>query len=319
MPAGPGRYRGRFAPSPTGPLHAGSAVAALGSWLDARAAGGAWLIRIEDIDPPREIAGATDAILRDLELLGLRHDEAIVYQHTRLDDYAAVVQRLLADGAAFRCTCSRQDIVNHPVNAGRAPGSAPVYPGTCRDREVPADRPHAVRLRVGADRVGFDDRFQGLKDFDLAADCGDFVIRRRDGLYAYQLAVTVDDDWQRITDVVRGVDLIDSTPRQLVLRRQLGMPAPTFAHLPIVVAADGRKLSKQTGATALDLRRPGRVLVDALSFLDQRPPAGIDSADPGTILDWAVHNWRPARFAGIRSNPAPGEAFPSLPCSTDDR
>lgn len=246
------RYRGRFAPSPTGPLHAGSLAAALASWLDARAYGGQWLVRIEDIDPPRMVAGASQAILRTLADFGLESDLPVVWQSQRGDAYSAVLARLTQAGLAYRCTCSRREV----ELAGKQRGlPAGVYPGTCRDGPT-RHGPHAIRLRVpdpAADATAFVDRAAGPQRQPLGEAVGDFVLRRADGLWSYQLAVVVDDAAAGITDIVRGADLLDNTPRQIWLQRCLGLPSPRTLHIPLVRNAAGEKLSKQTGALPLDL------------------------------------------------------------------
>lgn len=277
-------YVGRFAPSPTGPLHQGSLVAAVASFCDARAAGGRWLLRMEDIDPPREMPGAADLILRQLEGYGLEWDGAVLWQHDRLDAYAAAIDQLQAQGDVFWCRCSRSELARQ---------TCAVYPGTCRAHTAPRDDA-AVRLRVPAGVVAFEDRVFGPQQEDVAATVGDFVIRRRDGLFAYQLAVVVDDAWQGVTDVVRGADLLDNTARQIVLQRALGLPALRYLHLPLVRHADGSKLSKQTFAEALPLPAAPARLWQALHCLGQQPPAGLRDAPPARQLDWAVAHWQPS-------------------------
>jgi glutamyl-Q tRNA(Asp) synthetase len=291
-------YKGRFAPSPTGPLHFGSLVAALGSYLDARAHGGAWLLRMEDLDPPREQPGAADAILHSLEKFGLHWDGPVLYQHTRLDAYQAAMARLLETGTAFPCACTRSEI----ADSGLIGLEGPVYPGTCRTGL--AGRPtRAIRVRVNSASVDFNDTLQGYCSQNLEREIGDFVIRRADGYFAYQLAVVVDDAFQGITHVVRGADLLLSTPRQIHLQRLLGLPIPIYTHLPVAVNAQGEKLSKQTGAEPLHGATPGAVLIRALSFLLQSPPQELHGAAPHELLDWAVPHWQPARMAGIKAQP----------------
>ena len=296
----PRRYRGRFAPSPTGPLHFGSLVAALGSWLDARAARGDWLLRIEDLDRARAQPGAADAILRALDAVGLVHDGAVEWQSRRMDLYADAMARLRADGACFACACSRREVADswarhHPgAQAAQAAGEL-VYPGTCRDGLPPGREPRAWRLRVGEARIAFEDRIQGRIDQSLADEVGDFVLLRADGFVAYQLAVVVDDAAQGITDVVRGEDLADNTARQIALQRALGVPTPRHLHTPLVRAADGHKLSKQNGAAPLDLRDPLAALAAAAAVLGLRVEAA------GSLPDWlaaAVVAW-----AGIIAAP----------------
>jgi glutamyl-Q tRNA(Asp) synthetase len=241
-------YRGRFAPSPTGPLHAGSLVAALASWLDARAHRGVWLVRIEDLDPPREVPGAARDILETLAAFGMESDETVVYQSRRGADYEAAFDRLRLSGHIFGCACSRSGIELAVAAAGR---EAAVYPGTCRSGT--AGRPvRAWRFRVPPAPVAFEDRIAGHIEQRLDEAVGDFVVRRADGLWAYQLAVVVDDAEQGITDIVRGADLLDNTPRQIALQRALRVPAPRYLHVGIVLNERGEKLSKQSGAQALD-------------------------------------------------------------------
>ncbi|HEX5339353.1 MAG TPA: tRNA glutamyl-Q(34) synthetase GluQRS [Gammaproteobacteria bacterium] len=289
-------YTGRFAPSPTGPLHFGSLIAALGSYLDARAHGGAWLLRMEDLDPPRELPGAGDAILRTLDTFGLHWDGPVLYQHTRLDAYRSGMTQLLENGDAFPCACTRSEI----ADSGLSGIESPVYPGTCRNG--PGDRPaRTVRVRVNEAPLGFEDSLQGSCNQNLQREIGDFVIRRADGHFAYQLAVVVDDAFQGITHVVRGADLLLSTPRQIHLQRLLRFATPIYMHLPVAVNAAGEKLSKQTGAEPLHDAEPGADLFRALTFLSQTPPAELNGATPHELLDWAVSHWQPARMTGIRT------------------
>lgn len=289
-------YRGRFAPSPSGPLHFGSLVAALGSFLQARSQGGQWLVRIEDIDTPRNVAGAADGILRDLEHLGLYWDESVACQsanHRRHRDALAQLQRA---GASFRCACSRREV-----------GPGP-YRGTCRNGITGGRRPRSVRLRATDRPITIEDAVQGTYRQNLATEVGDFVILRSDGIVAYHLAVTVDDDADAITEVVRGSDLLSSTPRQVQILQSLGLPVPRYAHLPVVVNDSGQKLSKQTHAQAISTRRPGALLWEGLQFLGQQPPRDLADEDATTVLDWAVNAWSlPSvpRTLGIKYQPAP--------------
>jgi len=278
-------YRGRFAPSPTGPLHAGSLVAALASWLDARAHDGIWLVRIEDLDPPREQAGAAHEILATLADFGLTSDEAVLWQHTRSEAYAEALARLGRAGHLYACQCSRARIAE-TVAAG---ATAAVYPGTCRALGLVSRRGSALRLRVEDQVVAFDDRACGRFAQQLARDVGDFVVRRADGLFAYQLAVVVDDAAQRITDVVRGADLLDNTPRQIALQRLLGAAQPRYLHVPVVRTPAGEKLSKQSGAVALDRTRVLDELVRAGGHLGA-PDFGPDSR--AAFLRLATEWWR---------------------------
>jgi glutamyl-Q tRNA(Asp) synthetase len=277
-------YRGRFAPSPTGPLHAGSLVAALASWLDARAQGGRWLVRIEDVDGPRCPPGTDEIILGQLAALGLLPDEPPAWQSRRGDLYQAALDRLIASGAAYGCACTRAEIA---AAAGPRPRHGElVYPGTCRHGTH--GRPvRAWRYRVEG-RIDWQDRRLGAQSQDLETEVGDFVLKRADGLWAYQLAVVVDDAEQGITDVVRGEDLADNTPRQIALQRALGLPTPRHLHTPLVLAADGHKLSKQNGAAAIDLGEPAERLREAARRLGLAPPPG-GIAD---VLAAAVAQWR---------------------------
>jgi glutamyl-Q tRNA(Asp) synthetase len=284
-------YRGRFAPSPTGPLHAGSLVAALASWLDARAHGGAWLVRIEDLDPPREVPGATQDILRTLAEFGMKSDEPVAFQSARTALYDAAFGRLRERGCVYGCACTRSEVEGAAAAAGLAPG---IYPGTCR--QGPGGR--AIRAwRYRAEGVtAFMDRAVGLQSQDLAAAVGDFVVRRADGLWAYQLAVVVDDDDQRVTDVVRGADLLDNTPRQIALQRALGLRTPRYLHVPLVVNERGEKLSKQTGARPLDRSDPVGELERAARHL-ALPPIGAASVaafQRAAIAAWA-ERWQIGR------------------------
>ncbi|WP_018230422.1 tRNA glutamyl-Q(34) synthetase GluQRS [Methyloversatilis universalis] len=282
---------GRFAPSPTGPLHKGSLVAALASWLDARATGGRWLLRIEDVDEPRCSPAAADTIVRQLDALGLHWDGEVVWQSRRSALYRAALDALIARGAAYGCACTRRDLEAQPL----ASDGARRYPGTCRDRA--GVEPRAWRLRVPPGELAFDDRMLGRIAVDVAADAGDFVLWRADGYCAYQLAVVVDDADQGVTHVVRGADLLTSTPRQILVQRALGLPQPDYAHVPLVLDAHGEKLSKQTRAQALELENARADLAEALTFLRHPPPADAMTAGRDALLKWAVANWRPERLA----------------------
>jgi glutamyl-Q tRNA(Asp) synthetase len=272
------RYRGRFAPSPTGPLHAGSLVAALASWLDARAHGGAWLVRIEDVDRPRCLPGAAETLLGQLSACGLLPDEPPLWQSSRDAAYAAALDRLLAPGRAYPCACTRQEIDAALSARGRAHErhAERPYPGTCRPERggLRGRAARAVRFRVEPGYLAWEDRRLGPQRQHVEHEVGDFVLRRADGLWAYQLAVVVDDAWQGISHVVRGEDLADNTPRQVQLQRALGLPTPAYLHTPLVRAADGCKLSKQNGAAALDLRDPAATLQAAAAVLGLAPAGG---------------------------------------------
>ena len=280
-------YRGRFAPSPTGPLHAGSLAAALASWLDARAAHGAWIIRIEDLDPPRVVHGAAQHILETLARCGLESDESVVFQSTRREFYEAAFAHLQAAGLIYGCACSRKD-VDAAIDAQAARPSG-VYPGTCAAGAA-KDKPiRAYRVRVPDEEVFFVDRACGAYSQHLLRDVGDFVVRRADGLWAYQLAVVVDDAAQGITDVVRGIDLIDNSPRQIHLQHVLGLPTPRYFHVPLVLNPAGEKLSKQSGAAALDTERPILELQRASQHLGL---GKIEAASVDAFLSQASELWR---------------------------
>lgn len=299
-------YRGRFAPSPTGPLHFGSLLAAVASYLEARRRDGAWLVRIEDIDPPREVAGAADQILRTLEGFGLHWDESVLYQSDRHEAYRAALARLQEAGLLYRCTCSRKHIAaavrQRDAQDGRR-RSADYYPGTCRGASGQSGRHGALRVLVPDQPIAFTDAVQGEQRQNLATEVGDFVVHRTDGLFAYQLAVVVDDAAQEISHVVRGSDLLLSTARQIHLQQVLGVPTPGYAHIPVAVNAAGQKLSKQTGAPALDPRQPGRALWQAFAFLGHRPPIELRDAPTATLWSWALEVWQLQRVPRLIAGP----------------
>lgn len=298
------RYRGRFAPSPTGPLHFGSLVAAVGSYLDARDHGGEWLLRMEDVDTPRNVPGAAADILKTLEAFGFEWDGPVVWQSRRGDAYAAALDRLRAAGLAYGCACSRREIADSATRPAIDGGLA--YPGTCRNGVAHGRGVRSWRLRVGSEEVAFSDRVQGRQAQDIERDVGDFVLLRADGLYAYQLAVAVDDEFQGISDVVRGADLIASTPRQIWLQRCLGYATPRYAHLPVATNSAGEKLSKQTRAPRLHPDQAGRALASALAFLGQAVPPDLERAGLREIWDWALANWA---FAAIPRHAAARDAL----------
>ena len=290
-------YRGRFAPTPSGPLHFGSLVAALGSCLDARAQRGEWHVRIDDLDPPRVAPGASDAILKCLEQLGFEWDGPIVYQGRRTPAYHAALHRLRQQGAVYPCACSRKDIAEDSMTGAESP----VYPGTCRRGLPPGRAARALRLLTADARVGFDDRLLGPQARDLEHDTGDFVLYRVDGVFSFHLASAVDDGELAMTDVVRGADLLESSVRQIYVLRLLGLPVPRYAHLPVAVNVRGEKLSKQTGAASLDPREPARVLVPALRFLGQSPPPDLERASAGEVWHWAIDHWRLDRVPRVKT------------------
>lgn len=293
-------YRGRFAPSPTGPLHFGSLVAAVASYLSARHAGGEWLVRIEDLDPPREAPGAADSIIATLAAFGFEWNESILRQSARTEAYRGALDTLLRRRRAFPCSCSRTEL-QAAQGPDRAADDELRYPGWCREAVRAPQRPLAIRFRVDPATTTFEDRIQGMQSCDVSADVGDFVIRRRDGLFAYQLAVVVDDAAQGITHVVRGTDLLGSTARQILLQQALGFATPEYAHMPVVTDANGVKLSKSTGAAQIDPRRPSHELWRALRFLQQAPPAELRRSPTPALWKWAVENWRAQALKGARA------------------
>jgi glutamyl-Q tRNA(Asp) synthetase len=301
-------YRGRFAPSPSGPLHFGSLVAAVGSYLDARAHAGQWLVRIEDLDPPRTRPGAAEQILAELDAFGMQWDGPVLQQSSRFDAYAEAIERLARVHCLRECTCTRSALARLTENQSRPVGTGEelFHPAECLAGEGSHLPGHALRLRVPTDAVGFDDRSLGPQCTDVAATVGDFVLRRRDGLYAYQLAVVVDDAAQGITDVVRGCDLLSSTARQVLLQRALGLPPVRYLHLPLAVDDRGLKLSKSGAAPAIG--RPGGMagqLVAVLEFLGQSPPTALMHAPLSEVWDWARAHWRVEGFAGCAARAAP--------------
>jgi len=298
-PCAPRHYRGRFAPSPSGPLHFGSLVAALGSCLEARCRGGEWLVRMEDVDAPRTVPGAASTILRSLEAYGFAWDGPVLWQSQRLGAYGEALAQLQAAELAYPCGCSRKEIAEG--GGGRSVDGAPRYPGICRHGLPPGRQVRAWRLAVPDIEVDFEDGLLGLCRQNLQQDVGDFVLLRADGQYAYQLAVVVDDAFQGITHVVRGADLLDSTPRQLWLQDCLAAPRPAYVHLPLATNEAGEKLSKQTRAPALDDADPGPALYRALAFLGQEPPLELSRAGQAELWAWALAHWQldkvPARRA----------------------
>ncbi len=288
-------YVGRFAPSPTGPLHFGSLVAAVASYCDAKANHGKWLIRMEDVDKPREMAGAADDILRTLEAFGFEWDGDIVYQSQRDDFYENYLTKLKQDGLVYACTCSRKEIADSSNTQGI---DGLIYPRTCHPKvglkwhALPTNIHAAYRAIVLDKNKSFTDMIQGEVAQNLARDIGDFILQRKDGLFAYQLAVVVDDFEQGVTHVVRGADLLDSTPRQIYLQQLLGFSAPYYAHVPVAVNTQGEKLSKQTLATAITPQAAPVLVFEALQFLGQNPPNWLKNANLHEIWVWAIANWQ---------------------------
>jgi len=299
----PAPYVGRFAPSPTGPLHFGSLVAAVASFLDARAVGGRWLVRMEDLDQPRSEPGAADTILRQLEAYGLHWDGAVIYQSQRDDAYAAALDALKARGAVYPCACTRSQLTQAPHNHE----GETIYPGTCRNGLPAGAIARSWRVRVPDVSTHFHDRIHGDLQQNLAHDVGDFIVKRADGLFAYQLAVVVDDAFQGITHVVRGADLLWNTPRQIYLQGLLALPTPVYAHVPLITNAAGQKLSKQTLAPALPETGRGAVLAQALAVLGHSPPADLAGAKPAELLAWAGAHWQ---IENVPLRPAIANAAP---------
>lgn len=294
-------YRGRFAPTPSGPLHFGSLVAAAGSFLEARARAGQWHLRIDDLDAPRVAPGAIDAILRCLERCGLYWDEPVVFQSAHLPAYHAALHELRQRRAVFACACSRTDI----EATGLRGNAGPIYPGTCREGLPPGRRARAWRLRVEHGAVDLHDEVLGHQRIDVEAQGGDFTLYRADGVYSFHLASAVDELELGITDVVRGSDLLESSARQIYLLRMLGRAAPRYVHLPVAVDASGLKLSKQTGAQPVDDAQPVRTLCGVLRFLGQTVPQEVAEASLEDFWRWAIANWDLRRVAARLSAPAP--------------
>jgi glutamyl-Q tRNA(Asp) synthetase len=292
-------YIGRFAPSPTGPLHFGSLVAAVGSFLQARSQQGRWLIRIDDLDAPREQPGASSRILRTLEAYGMYWDGEVVYQSRRTQAYRDALGLLSELGAVYYCGCTRKRVQAD----GRRGAYGYIYRGNCRERSLPPGTGRGLRVRTHNEPIGFHDLLQGHFWQSLEAEIGDFTLHRADGLFAYHLAAAVDDAAQGVTEVVRGADLLDSTPRQIYLQQLLDLPTPAYLHLPIALDARGDKLSKQTGARPLPLWDPAACIVAALRFLGQEPPSE-QGRDLEALWRWAIDNWSPRGIPPVRSRTA---------------
>ncbi len=285
----PPTYRGRFAPSPTGPLHFGSLVAAVASYLEARSRNGEWLVRIENLDPSREAAGSSKKILSTLEALEMEWDGEVIYQNRRNKAYRDVLGLLEKRDLIYPCICSRKEIADSSITGIEGP----IYPGTCRDSPLYEANRSAWRIRTDNNLIEFRDALRGQVRQRLQDDVGDFVLRRADGIFAYQLAVVVDDAQQGITHVVRGEDLLNSTPRQIYLQRLLGYQTPTYMHLPVVVDARGEKLSKQTHAAPVGTSDMVSQLITAIRFLGQTPPAELMESNVASFWKWTMKNWKP--------------------------
>jgi glutamyl-Q tRNA(Asp) synthetase len=280
---------GRFAPSPTGPLHFGSLVAAVASYCDAKSRGGQWLLRIEDVDQTRLVAGASEAIIHTLQHYGFVWDGEIVYQSQRSEYYQTALQQLRQRGLAYPCTCSRKEITDSSTLLGI---EGAIYPGTCLQHPTKPGAAAAWRIQTDAQTISFQDLIQGHQQHHMASDIGDFVVKRADGLFSYQLAVVIDDALQGVTHIVRGADLLNSTTRQIYLQQLLGYPTPVYAHIPLVCNADGQKLSKQTLATALPEDNLVDTLVAALTFLQQPLPENAQSLSLANLWQWAITHWQ---------------------------
>jgi glutamyl-Q tRNA(Asp) synthetase len=290
-------YRGRFAPSPTGPLHFGSLLAAVASYLESATHHGQWLVRMEDVDTPRTVPGAADAILHTLEMFGFEWDGEIMYQSHRSDVYADALKKLQNESLIYPCSCSRREIADSATHGI----DGLVYPGTCRHSPAVEKEQYAWRISVDTCDISFEDEIQGTLTQELSRDVGDFVLKRADGIFTYQLAVVTDDAAQDITHIVRGADLLDSTSRQIYLQQKLGISTPSYAHIPVAANAHGEKLSKQTLARPLDIENPVLSLSLALEFLGQEPPAKLKHANLGYLWGWARANWQLRKIPSQRS------------------
>jgi len=280
-------YIGRFAPSPTGPLHFGSLIAAICSYAQARHQKGKWLVRIEDIDQPRCSPSATKLILDALDTYGMHWDDSVTYQSQRSEYYQAALEQLNKNQLTYGCACTRKQLSEQS-----SPISTPsVYPGTCREGLKKGEIARSIRLRTHHQKVSFQDRIQGNVSQDIYQDVGDFIIKRADNIFAYQLAVVVDDHEQKITEVVRGSDMLDSTPRQIFLQQCLSYSTPDYIHIPLAINADGSKLSKQTHARAIPLNDPRPMLISALTFLCQHPPPELRESNIESIWGWIIEHW----------------------------
>ena len=278
----PQPYKGRFAPSPTGAVHFGTLLAATGSYLQAKKNNGEWLIRMEDVDLTRKVAGADNDILHTLEAFGFEWQSEVLYQSTQNPHYEDALQQLIKQSLVFPCLCTRKQLAQNGSN---------IYPGNCRARQLPEKNEHALRIIADDINIRFHDTIMGAQSQHMAQQCGDFIIKRRDGLFAYQLAVVVDDAMQGISEVVRGADLLDSTPRQIYLQQRLGYNTPTYCHLPLAVDASGNKISKSEGAAKVDIKNRGKQLCEVLDFLGQQPPADLSASSINDIWQWAIAHW----------------------------
>lgn len=280
-------YIGRFAPSPTGPLHFGSLYTALASFLQARSQQGCWQLRIDDLDTPRNVKGSADGILKTLDAFGLHWDGNVVYQSHYLDVYHESLDQLAKDKLIYPCICSRKTLTA-------------IYSGVCRDKQTLPQSPYSLRIKTENLSISFNDELQGLISHNLA-EHGDFILKRKDRIIAYQFAVVIDDDSQHINHIVRGYDLLDSTPRQIYLQQKLGLATPDYMHVPVIVDAQGYKLSKQTRATAVDVNKPHAVIFELLTLLKQKPPSDLQHAPSTELLSWAIEHWNPSMLANCHA------------------
>ncbi|MFV2005141.1 MAG: tRNA glutamyl-Q(34) synthetase GluQRS [Gammaproteobacteria bacterium] len=276
-------YKGRFAPSPTGPVHFGTLIAAVGSYLQAKKNNGEWLMRMEDVDTTRKVEGADTDILYTLENFGFEWDGEVIYQSKRTEHYEEALELLISQSLVFPCLCSRKLLADLESD---------IYPGTCRRRHLPETGEYALRVLARDTDIELNDIVMGSQSQNIKQQCGDFIIRRRDGLFAYQLAVVVDDALQGVTEIVRGADLLDSTPRQIYLQRLLDYPTPGYCHLPLAVDASGNKISKSEGGATVDVKDREKLLLRALQFLGQQPPENLDGSHINDIWSWAITHWK---------------------------
>jgi len=296
-------YRGRFAPSPTGALHFGSLITAIGSYLEAKSHNGEWLVRIENLDKPREIPTASHEILKALETLGMEWDHEVIYQDQREDVYENILTLLSKRELTYPCACTRKEIADSSIIGI----SGQIYAETCRNNIQNKNYSGAIRVKTDNNIIEFEDSLHGLISQRPRSETGDFILRRSDRIYAYQLAVVVDDATQGITNIVRGADLLDSTPRQIYLQKLLGYPTPSYMHLPIAVNNQGEKLSKQTKAAHLDISNPVKQLIAAVNFLGQEPPIELLRDNVSSFWKWALINWRPEKIHKERTILFPAE------------
>jgi len=282
-PQNSSRYKGRFAPSPTGELHFGSLLAAISSYLEARKHDGDWIIRMEDLDQPRTVAGSADSILKTLDTLGFEWDGEVVFQSQRSALYEDYLQQLISEHLIYHCDCSRNKLKENK--------NFPVYDGFCRNKNSKISPPYALRCKTPNTNISFSDQIQGNYSVDLNQQCGDFIVRRRDQLFAYHLAVVCDDAEQAVTDIVRGADLLASTPVQIYLQQQLQLREPVYSHIPVAMHQQGRKLSKSHQDLAITINTPAAIMTQALNFLGQSPPVALAQTNTDEFWRWAINNW----------------------------